>query len=67
MNSSLIKSQMDVPGQQESRSNSNPSDERDDVGDVQVALYTHHQDQEGNNRLEAETKRDKGSHLETAS
>ena len=40
------------PGQQEGCGHSNPSSEGDNVGDNQVTLQTHHQDHEGNHRLE---------------
>lgn len=41
-----------LPGQQEGRSHSDPGGEGDNVGEKQVTLQTHHQDHEGNHRLE---------------
>lgn len=41
-----------LPGQKEGCSHSNTRSKGHDVGDNQVALKTHHQDHEGNHRLE---------------
>lgn len=41
-----------LPGKQEGCSHADSGGEGNDVGDDQVALHTHHHDQEGNHRLQ---------------
>jgi len=41
-----------VPGQQEGCGHAHAGGEGDEVGDDQVALHTHHEDHEGDHRLE---------------